>query len=167
MVNYRDGKLYKLWSPLGDKIYVGGTAMKYLSRREALHKNSYKRKDEEGHRGCSSYELFDLYGVDNVEIELIRSFPCRNVYELRAGEEVARKELEAFCVNKIRAYQTRAEAVQRSKEYKRNYAEANKEICQERIKKWASSRMICECGHDIARGSKRYHVKSKYHLSHL
>jgi hypothetical protein len=43
MVNYQEGKIYKIISPLTDKIYVGSTTKKYLSERLCRHLCDYKR----------------------------------------------------------------------------------------------------------------------------
>lgn len=33
MVNYGKTKIYKIWSPKGDNIYIGSTTKEYLSQR--------------------------------------------------------------------------------------------------------------------------------------
>ena len=43
MVNYANSKVYKIWSPQGDKIYIGSTTKIYLSQRMDKHRSDYKR----------------------------------------------------------------------------------------------------------------------------
>ena len=40
-MDYSKTKIYKIWSPLGDKIYVGATTKNYLSERMTAHRHAY------------------------------------------------------------------------------------------------------------------------------
>jgi len=75
MPDYKNGKIYKLWSIEGDDIYIGSTI-------NALHKRLW------GHRAdnntCSSKILFEKY--NDVKIELIEEYPCENKQQLNARE---------------------------------------------------------------------------------
>jgi hypothetical protein len=42
MIDYTKTKIYKIWSHLGDKLYIGSTTKKYLSERMAYHRTDYK-----------------------------------------------------------------------------------------------------------------------------
>ena len=63
MVDYSNGKIYKIWSVLGDDIYIGSTT-EALSRRMAFHRSCHITK-----RPCfiSSSLLFDKYGIENCQ----------------------------------------------------------------------------------------------------
>ena len=41
MNKYQNSKIYKIYSDLGDKIYIGCTTKQYLSQRMASHKYNY------------------------------------------------------------------------------------------------------------------------------
>ncbi len=43
MVNYENGKIYKIESHLGDKLYIGSTTKQYLSQRMDKHRTDYKQ----------------------------------------------------------------------------------------------------------------------------
>ena len=43
MTNYTKTTIYRIESPLGDKVYVGSTTKQYLSQRFAQHKAAYKQ----------------------------------------------------------------------------------------------------------------------------
>lgn len=85
--------VYKIWSHRGDRVYVGTTGKKYLSSRKADHVSKYRLK--KGMR-CSSYDLFDAYGVENCEFEEID----------RARTERERYEKERKWINKLKAINT-------------------------------------------------------------
>ena len=68
MVNYSNGKIYKIESHLGDKIYIGSTTKEYLSQRMDNHRGHYKVwKNGQGNK-TTSFELFDEYGIENCKI---------------------------------------------------------------------------------------------------
>ena len=79
MVNYQNGKLYKIESHQGDKIYIGSTTKEYLSQRFVAHRDDYKQYKKGKTIGkMTSFNLFDEYGLDNCFITLIESFPCQS-----------------------------------------------------------------------------------------
>ena len=43
MVNYNNGKIYKIENNIDDMIYIGSTTKQYLSQRMDKHRSSYKR----------------------------------------------------------------------------------------------------------------------------
>ena len=90
MNRYQQSKIYKIYSDLGDKVYIGCTTKQYLSQRMAKHKYDYtyfkKKREDSGFAFVYSYLLFDEYGVDNCKIELIETFPCNSIDEIRQRE---------------------------------------------------------------------------------
>lgn len=98
MVNYTYGKVYKIVSKMGNKIYIGITAKKYLSARMMQHKDDYKQWKEGKRRGNCCFELFEEYGFDNCEIILLEKVPCQSIDELHAKEHKYIEEL--YCVNR-------------------------------------------------------------------
>ena len=86
MSRYQNSKIYKIYSDLGDKVYIGCTIKQYLSQRMAKHKYEYTHF-KKGDRGfVSSYILFDEYGVENCKIELLEVCPCDSIEEIRKRE---------------------------------------------------------------------------------
>ena len=88
-----DIKIYKIWSPCGDKVYIGSTKDE-LSRRMATHRRDYKNwKSGKKSSSTTSKILFDEYGLKNCFIELIIKKPCNNRTE--------RDDFEKYYINKI------------------------------------------------------------------
>ena len=122
MPDYKNGKIYKLWSPHGDEIYIGSTTQS-LTRRKALHK---QMKDN-----CCSKLLFEKY--DDVRIELLEYVPCDNKEELakREGEYIRNTN----CINKRIEGRTMKEYYEdnkgKRKEQMKEYYEDNKEKFKE------------------------------------
>ena len=90
MSRYENSKIYKIYSDLGDKVYIGCTTKNYLSQRMAKHKYDYtyykKNREETGFAFVTSYLIFDEYGVDNCKIELLELYPCNSIDEIRKRE---------------------------------------------------------------------------------
>jgi hypothetical protein len=94
MVNYSESKIYKIIDLTNDNFYIGSTSLKYLSQRLQKHINCYK----ENKKTCKSY---DIIKNGNFKIELIESYPCSNVYELRKreGEIIKENKTDNKCIN--------------------------------------------------------------------
>jgi hypothetical protein len=114
MPDYQNGKIYKLWSPQGEEIYIGSTTQS-LAKRKSQHKEN---------RSKMSYSkiLFEKY--DDVKIELIEEYPCENRMQLekREGEHIRNNN----CINKVVSGRTHKEYYEENKEYIK-YNENNKE----------------------------------------
>ncbi len=140
-VDYSKGKIYKICSLLGGKIYVGSTARKYLSQRMEGHRREYdywkagKRRNK-----TSSFDLFDEYGVENCQIELIESFPCASKDELHAREGQLIREMD--CVNRcIPGLKTRENLkeyrqMEHIQAHRKKWLEDNKEVIAKQRKKY-------------------------------
>ena len=108
MTDYTQSKIYKIYSLLGDKVYIGSTTLQ-LCARMATHRTNYRAyKMGRSHKYCSSCDLFNEYGLSNCYIELIEKKECANKNELCQIEEHYRK-LYTTAVNQKRAYRTIAE----------------------------------------------------------
>jgi hypothetical protein len=153
MPNYQNAKIYKLWSPEGDDIYIGSTTI-LLSARKAKHKFG---------DGSVSKILFEKY--TDVRIELLECCPCDN------KEELAKKEGEYIrnnkCVNKQIPLRTHKEHYQDNKEYKLNYQKEYIEKNKEKIKERKSTRVTCECGIEVRKNDIARHRKSQRHFGNL
>jgi len=113
MPSFNNGKIYKLWSPQGDDIYIGSTTQS-LSVRKAEHKRTCNNDF-----CCSSKILFQKY--DDVRIELIEEFPCENKMELNKREGHYIRTLD--CINKQIPGRTRKEINERQRNYRENNIE--------------------------------------------
>jgi len=114
MVNYANGKVYKIESSLGDKIYIGSTTKSQLSQRMTAHRDSYKRWKAGKCNMLTAYHLFDEYGVENCKIVLLEDCPCESKDQLSAREAHYIRTLE--CVNKVIPLRTYAEYCQDNRE---------------------------------------------------
>ena len=126
-LNYDQSKVYKIWSPNGDKIYVGSTTKQYLSQRMTAHRKDYNYwKSGKGHF-ITSYLLFDEYGLDGCFIELLEAKSCNSKDELKQLEGGYIRDMA--CVNKRVENRNHQESVQ-------NYREQNREKYLEGCKKY-------------------------------
>lgn len=128
MPDYKNGKIYKMWSPQGtdEEVYYGSTCND-LRFRKSSHKNT---------NVCSSKILFEKY--DDVRIELVEEYSCNNKAELnkREGHYIR----ENNCLNKIIPDRTLKEYYENNKqkiaEKKREYYKNNKQKITEKKNEW-------------------------------
>ena len=129
MPDYKNGKIYKLWSLEGDDIYIGSTTV-------GLHKrlNNHKKPSNI----CRSKLLFEKY--KEVKIELIEEYACENKAQLNRREgEIIRLNKE-FIVNLRIAGRTRKESskayydanLEGKKKLHSAYREANRDKINEK-----------------------------------
>ena len=74
MVNYNNGKVYKIEPRSGGEIgdiYIGSTAEYYLSQRMGNHRYHYKLWKKNKSNKITSYDLFEKYGLENCHIVLL------------------------------------------------------------------------------------------------
>ena len=170
MVNYRNAKIYKLFSYQTDKVYYGSSCEKYLSNRLGGHRAIYKRFLNG--KSTNYVTSFEIVKYDDCKIELVENYPCDSKEQLlkREGWYITNND----CVNKHIAGRTRKEYREQNKEYYKNYRDKNREHLKKCAKKYYSekkdyySRMIdCDCGKIIARSSKAKHLISKKHLKFM
>ena len=158
MPDYQNGKIYKLWSPQGEEIYIGSTTQS-LAKRKALHKQMKNK--------CCSKLLFEKY--DDVRIELIEKYPCENKMELdrREGEHIRNND----CINKYIAGRTikeyREDNKEKIKEQKKEWYEDNKEQIREQQKEYGSKKVMCECGCEVRRDYLAQHKRSIKHTNFI
>lgn len=138
MVNYENGKIYKILDKTTGNIYIGSTAEKYLSRRLQRHIGHYKSYITNKKYYMTSFEILKN---NNFEILLLETYPCNNKYEL---EQKERYYIENnTCVNKVIPTRTkkeydiiyRQENKDKKKETDKLYRENNKEKVKQNKKK--------------------------------
>jgi arginine utilization protein RocB len=160
MPDYKKGKIYKVWSPQGDDIYIGST-IQPLYARLSQHKIV---------RECSSKILFEKY--NDVRIELIECVPCDNKEQLNKKEGEYIRTFD--CVNRYIAGRTakqyNEDNKEKRKEQRKEYHEDNKEKRKEyrdnnkeKKKEYNQKKITCECGRTITFLHKLRHERSKVH----
>ena len=144
--------IYKITG--GDLCYIGSTR-ESINIRYSKHKDNYRVWKAGGKMGkCSSFELFEAFGVENCKIELLE--------QTESLKEKERFYVESMvCVNKNVPNRTHKEYMEAHKEYfdkyNREWREANKEKL--------NTITICECGGRYTHAHKARHFKSKKHLT--
>jgi len=157
--------IYKIWSEKGDKIYVGSTGKQYLSNRKADHLSKYRLKT--GNR-CSSYDLFDEYGVENCIFEEIDRASTQEERFMKERQWIA--ELNAINIqrnprqSKEEKKQYFAERFQKIKNEPEKYKERNRKNYLAR-KEVRSQSVLCECGKTYTIQHKKRHMETAFHLS--
>ena len=67
MVNYQLGKIYKIYSHIDPNICnVGSTCSKFLCQRMTQRRKAYERWKIGTAPKTTSYDLFEIYGVETV-----------------------------------------------------------------------------------------------------
>lgn len=164
MVNYQNGKIYKIWSPSQDLQYIGSTAQE-LSQRLAGHKRNFKsfnNPDSKFNNYCASYEVLKC---EDYRIDLLENYSCINKLELnkKEGEYIKNN----VCVNKIIAGRTPKEHYQDNRDKilleKKEYQQINKEKISEKRK----VKMLCDCGSEFRISDKARHYKTIKHQDYI
>jgi hypothetical protein len=162
MVNYSNGKIYKIESITGEgPIYIGSTTKKYLCQRMDEHRKQYKSWKVGKQNKTMSYEIFDTFGVENCQITLLETCPCETKDELTKRESHYIKSLQ--CINKKIEGRTRKEYDDSRKDQRKIYREENKE----KIKEYKQIKMTCECGAIVQKAEKCKHERTQKHLKWL
>ena len=120
MVNYNNGKIYKIVDNTNNNIYVGSTTKKYLSQRLDKHRGDYKQYLKNKYSYVTSYKILENNDYDIVLLELVN---CETKDELHKRERYFIETLD--CVNKIIPGRTHKE-----------YREANRDKLIEKCKDW-------------------------------
>lgn len=151
MPNYQNGKIYQLWSPEGDLVYIGSTTQP-LHQRLSGHKR--------GSIGCSSKRLFETY--QDVRIELVENYPCNTKAELNKREGLYIRK--TACVNRCVAGRSKQEWYADNKEQLaeqgKQYYEANRESIAERVKQYREANR-----ERIAERQKRYREANRERIA--
>ena len=148
MVDYSEGKIYKIKCYTTKQIYIGSTS-DTLEQRLIYHECNYrgwlKKKDTQHWRS-----VFTVLKENNYKMKLIEDYPCSSKYELEKRE--GKYQVKYDCVNKnVAGHRHRSI---RDKEYR----EKNKEILSQKQKE----KITCTlCGtENISRSNKSQHEKT-------
>jgi len=145
MVNYNNGKIYKIVCDDTNKVYYGSTT-NTLSRRMVQHR-SQKR--------CVYNEM------TNPKICLVEDVPCERKEQLFQRERYFIENNE--CINKRIPARTPQEWRNDNKDKRKiidkRYYDKNKEKQKEKCN--------CECGSVIRKRNMSHHIKSKKHINYV
>ena len=153
MVNYANGKIYKIWSPGANLTYYGSTC---CTLRDRMYKHRHNAK-KDNPRELSYLVLTH----EDARIELVQEFPCENKQQLlrKEGEYINNNE----CVNRITPGRTTAEyyydTKERFKPQRLQWYQKNKEriLARDKIK------IECKCGGKYSYSNKSNHEKTELH----
>jgi len=155
MVNYQNGKIYKIECHQTGLIYIGSTSEPTLARRLSNHIRSYHIWKNTGKRYITSFKIFEN---ENYDISLLESYPCNTRDELKAREKHYIKTME--CVNKNIPLRSKSEYHQDNKEKiaekKKQFREDNKEKLTQKSKMYYDDNK-----ETILENKKQYHNENK------
>lgn len=164
MVNYQEGKIYKIYSTIDDSVcYVGSTTKTLLCQRMVEHRKDYRGwKEKKRHQKVSSFDLFDKFGIENCIIELLELCPCNSKDELNKKEGEYIRSLN--CVNQVVTGRTKKEYRIDNKlklnEKKKTYYKENKEKINENCKEYYKDNK-----EKILETVKKYSIENKEKIS--
>ena len=150
MNKYEKGKIYKIESMIGNKIYIGSTTNDYLSNRMAKHRNKYKSYKLGKEDKYYVFDIFDEYGIENCFITLIENCKCNDINELRDRERFYIKSLD--CVNKNIPTRTLKEYYIDNKEHIKEASKKTYELNKNEL-------FECKCGSVVKKLGKYRHLK--------
>jgi hypothetical protein len=151
MVNYENGKIYKIVCNKTGKFYIGSTTKLYLSQRLQAHlddffkwKNGFKRV---------YLTSFLVLENDDFDIEMLESCSCKSKDELHSREKFYIRMFPE-CVNKVIPQRTRLE-----------YREEKKDKIKAYAHEYSARKFFCEfCKIEIGVNKKARHEKTRRHL---
>ena len=131
MVNYSNGKIYKILDFSNNNFYVGSTTQERLCSRLAEHVGDlkcYMRGTKQKY--CASMEIIIN---ENYKIFLLETYPCNSKDELNMKEQEHMDKLRCDkMVNKRNAYISKEYLI----EYHKKYNEEHKEHLKEKAKEY-------------------------------
>ncbi len=189
MNKYNNSKIYTIRCKTDNNlIYVGATTQQ-LCKRWSQHKD---RIDNDKYKNILLYKAINENSVDNFYIELYELFSCDNIEELRKREGEIIREIGTLnsrieCRSKaeqMKEYQKtdKGKEVSRkatkkfantehgqeyNKEYQKNYMPEYYKENKEKLDRYRSEPIQCECGCTITRQNLSTHKKSQKHINFI
>jgi len=152
MIDYQQGKIYKIECNVTGKVYIGSTCEPILARRLTKHVGNYKCYLKGTYHYVSS---FDILQNGSYDIVLIESYPCNSKDELHARERYHTNNID--CINQRKGQGMLNELGE--KEYHKQYRELNKDIINKKHE--------CACGGKYTQINKQSHEKTRKHIYYL
>ena len=158
MVNYGNGKIYKIEDLAGEMCYIGSTTKDYLSKRMVDHRYKYNEwLNGRLKTNLSVFRIFEQYGIDRCRIGLIELFPCETRDELLMREAHYITKLE--CVNKNIPMRTHEQSVIHYQEYHQEYNKLHVEVKKQKT--------TCDCGATFRKTDANRHEKTIKHINYI
>ena len=161
-------KIYKIWCPNGDKVYIGSTDKHYLCDRKAGHISDYKCNKT---NVCTSVLLFEEYGVENCVFTLLEEFEKKEDRTFRFQRERFYLEQHPTAVNQSRPAMTPEEEKEKKREWyiadKKENPEVYKQRAKENYEKYKeenSKPIPCLCGVSYTQPKKKRHESTAHHI---
>jgi hypothetical protein len=171
MVNYQNGKIYKIENNVNNDVYIGSTAKQYLSQRMQTHKSNYVAFTKGLHTKSTVFDMFGNVGFNNCQIVLIESFPCNSKDELHARETHYIKN--TICMNKVLANGSpinkdtllKVDDPNLTSKQRRDLKSRHKHEVALKAKK--NEKFDCECGGKYTKSHQSLHRKSIKHMNYV
>lgn len=187
MVNYGNGKIYKIVSSYTNMIYIGSTTKQYLSQRMDTHKSSLKGWMK-GQRGYTS--SFSILLFDDAKIILLEAYPCTSIDELRAREQYY---IDLYCETAVNCKNAFGADEELRKQYRKQYYKDNQEYLEQQRKQYLLNNKVqiqqrnkqyrknnleqiqqkmnqkydCECGGKYTYAHKTEHERTQQHQNYI
>ena len=83
-----NGKIYKVWTPSSNKVYIGSTCHPLAERFKDHVRNYYRwkkamKRGDKKYKGIISYKILDM---GPAQITLVENYKCNTLQELRRRE---------------------------------------------------------------------------------
>lgn len=156
MVNYKNGKIYRIVCNKTGKQYIGSTTL-LLCQRKGNHIEYFKKN-----RQISSVEIIKN---GDFNIILIENYPCETKEQLHSRERYYIETME--CINKRIPTRTIKEWKDTNKDRvkevgKKLYLKKRDEILEKQ-----KELTVCECGVEIRKNNLIRHKNTKKHLNYV
>lgn len=146
-------KIYKIDSHLDSDLVYYGKTKQSLSKRFKGHVANYQAPSQPRH--CSSKQLFEKYGRENLRVTLLEE--CEDE---KMASERERHYISNFpCVNRILPLRSQNQWFIDNAEYRKAYHKMNDK--KREIKR--KTKIVCECGKEISERHRNEHYKTKSH----
>ena len=131
MVNYKNGKIYKIVCNCGCNQQYIGSSTNTLSKRKGGHINDYIRYTTKKRQFITVFKILEHQSFD---IVLIENYPCDDKDQLRARERFYVESME--CVNRNIPNRTKQEWMstnkERMKQHKKEFYQNNRDMFLEK-----------------------------------
>jgi len=175
MVNYGNGKIYKIVCNKTGLQYFGSTTKKHICQRITAHKDDLKSWKKGTRKSkCTSSKILEN---DDYYYELVENYPCESKDQLTSRECFWIRNND--CVNKVIPHRTKKEYRQDNKERiaekTKEYYEKHKETIDEWGKKYREENKERKSDYDKQRykdnsdkkreNSKEYYEQNRERIS--
>ena len=153
------------------EFYIGSTFN--IQNRIRCHKSTHKNIKSKAYNK-KVYKYIRENGMwINFNIVILETFECETTKEKEQKEQEYINKLNPL-LNMKKAYQTKEEFLEQSKQTKKKWYENNKQLTIDRAKKYneinykkLNEKHICECGGKFTIKHKSVHLKSKKHMNFI